>query len=157
MVLAFRALRHLLRGVVEAHDARADLGDHALGHDEGLAVELVEAQRDVARQLDVLLLVLTHRHLVGVVEEDVGGLQHRIGEEAGRDALLLLRLDLVLRHALEPADRRDALQDPRRLGVRAHVALDEERGALGVDAAGEQHRRQLARAARERLRAPASP
>ncbi|MNC87533.1 hypothetical protein D3C83_32640 [compost metagenome] len=36
--------------------------------------------------------------------------------------------------------------------MRPHVALDEERGALGIDAAGEQHRRQLARAAHQRFR-----
>ena len=51
----------------------ADLGDGGLGHDERVAVAAVEALGDVAGQLEVLALVVAHRHPVGVVEEDVGG------------------------------------------------------------------------------------
>ena len=47
-------------------------------HDQRLAEALVEALRDVAHQLEVLALVVAHRHLVGAVGEHVGGLQHRV-------------------------------------------------------------------------------
>ena len=48
-------------------------GTRALGHDERVAVAVVEPDREVAGQLDVLALVVAHRDLVGVVGEDVGG------------------------------------------------------------------------------------
>ncbi len=72
--LAGQALRHLHRRVVQPHDARPDLGDDRLWyHEELRLVEGVEALGDVAGQLYVLLLVLAHRHLVGVIEQDVPG------------------------------------------------------------------------------------
>ena len=60
-----------------------------LGLDEHLAVGGVEAARDLARELEVLALVLAHRHLVGLVEQDVGRLEHRVEEQARAHELLL--------------------------------------------------------------------
>jgi hypothetical protein len=37
---------------------------------------------EVAGQLDVLLLVVADRHDVGLVQQDVGGHEHRVGEQA---------------------------------------------------------------------------
>ena len=54
------------------------------GHGEGLAEAAVEPLGQVAGQLEVLALVLADRHLVGLVEQDVGGLQDRVGEQADR-------------------------------------------------------------------------
>ena len=57
---------------------RAPTGGMAcLGHHEGLAVAVVEALGDVAGELEVLALVVAHRDLVGVVQEDVGGHERR--------------------------------------------------------------------------------
>ena len=53
-------------------------------HDERGAVPAVEAVGEVAGQLEVLALVLADGYLVGLVEEDVGRLQHRVGEQADR-------------------------------------------------------------------------
>ena len=54
-----------------------------LGRDEQIDVEVgVELDRDVAGQLDMLLLVLADRDVGRVVEQDVGRLEHRIGEQA---------------------------------------------------------------------------
>jgi hypothetical protein len=53
------------------------------------AVQVIEAARDLARELDVRHLVLAHRHLVGAVDQDVGRLQQRIAEKAvGRQILV---------------------------------------------------------------------
>ena len=71
---------------------RAPDGGHAqLGLDQRLAEALVEAAGDLPHQLDVLALVLPHRHLGGAVGEDVGGLQHRVEEEPGGYELALAR------------------------------------------------------------------
>jgi len=56
-------------------------GELALGHAERLAEAVVEALRDVARELEVLALVVADRHEIGLVEQDVAGHQHGIGEE----------------------------------------------------------------------------
>ena len=52
----------------------------------------VEPLREVAAQLQVLALVLAHRHGVGVVHEDVGRLQHRVGEQPDGGALAAVLL-----------------------------------------------------------------
>ena len=49
---------------------------------EGLAEAGVEPMGQVAAELHVLPLVLSHRHAVRLVEEDVRGLQDRVGEQA---------------------------------------------------------------------------
>ena len=43
-------------------------GNVAFGHDERVAEAVVEPDRDVAGELDVLALVVADRDLVGVVE-----------------------------------------------------------------------------------------
>ena len=56
-----------------------------LGQDEQVDVVIgVELDRDVAGQLDMLLLVLADRHVGRLVEQDVGGLEHGISEEPDR-------------------------------------------------------------------------
>ena len=71
-----------------------------LGHHERVTEAAVEAAGEIASQLEMLALVLADGHLVRLVEQDVGGLQHRIGEQADRRtvAALPLRLVLELRH-----------------------------------------------------------
>ena len=44
------------------------------------AVIVVELDGDVARQLEVLLLILADRHVRRLVDQDVGRHQRRIGE-----------------------------------------------------------------------------
>ena len=99
--------RHLLLGLLEVHDLRADLREDAAREREGLAVARVEAFRDVASQLHVLALVGPDRDDVGLIQEDVSRLQHRVGEEAGGHELLRLRLLLELRHPAQLAEARD--------------------------------------------------
>ena len=79
------------RRVLQVHHPRAGRRDGGLGHDERVAVAGVEPDGEVAGELDVLALVVAHGHPVGVVEEDVGRLQRRVGEQAGGDELRRLR------------------------------------------------------------------
>ena len=142
-----------LLGLLEVAHAGADRRDVALGHHERLAEALVERLRDVAHELDVLALVLPHRHLVGAVGEHVGGHQHRVEEQPrGRALARGARLVAELVHAVELPDRRDARQQPGQLGVLGHVALAEEDAALGVQPGGDQQRRRVARAPAQLLR-----
>ena len=55
-------------GVLEVHDPGPDGRDGGLGDHEGVAEAVVEADRDVAGELEVLALVVAHRDPVGVVE-----------------------------------------------------------------------------------------
>ena len=78
------------------------------------------------RHLQVLHLVLADRHQVRAVDEDVGGHQHRVGEQpdARRDALC----DLVLVRvgAFEQAHAGDGGENPRQFAHFRHVGLAEE-------------------------------
>ena len=121
--------------------ARALLRIDAARDRERRAVTLVEAFRDVARQLEMLALVVADRDDLGLVEEDVAGHQHRIGEEPGRDEVLALGLLLELRHPPQLAEARRRAQQPGGLGVGDDVALREDRRAIRVEARREQHRR----------------
>ena len=130
------ALRHLPLAV-EAVDPRR-LRQQRLRLGEDLAEAVVELPRHLARQLEVLQLVLADRHAVGAVDEDVGGHQHGIGEERRVDVLrLALRLVLVLRHPLQRAHRRHRAEDPGELGVFGNRGLDEDRALLRIEPGGE--------------------
>ena len=89
-------------------------GIDALRHLERLAEAAVEALGDVARELEVLPLVVADRDDVGLVEQDVAGHQHGVVEEPGGDELLLLGLLLELRHSAQLAEARDRAQAARR-------------------------------------------
>ena len=124
--------------MLQVHDPGPRPRDGRFRDREGLAVAVVEADRDLACQLQVLTLVVAHRHRRGVVEEDVGRHEDGIGEEPDPDGLLALPLVLELGHAPQLAHRRRALEQPGEPGVLGHLALDEERGPVGVEADGEQ-------------------
>ena len=143
--VALGRLRHLRGRILEVHHTRPGLGSHGLGHDEGLAEAEIEPDRRIAGDLDVLALIVADRHLVGVVEQDVGRLQRRVREQPGGDELTLALRGLVLElsHPRQLAVRQGALHHPGQLGVLGDVALHEHRGDVGVEPDREQHRRQL--------------
>ena len=134
--------------MLQVHDPGTRRGGGVHRHHEdrllGGAVSVIEAFGGVAAQLDVLLLVGADGDLLGVVEEDVGRLQRRVGEQAGGHELVLVALVLELGHAAELAEGHDALHDPGELRVFGHVGLDEEGAALGVEAARHEERAELA-------------
>jgi hypothetical protein len=128
-------LAHLRRRLLEVHDLGRLLEDVRLGHREHRTEAGVHPLGEVARDLQVLALVLADRDERGVVHEDVGGHEHRVGEQPDVGVVPLGGLVLELRHAAHLAHRRLAGQDPRELGVLANVALAEHRRGLGVDTA----------------------
>jgi hypothetical protein len=147
------ALRHFFRRIVETHDPRAGFRNRGFGQDEHVAVGCVEALREVARQLDVLLLIFADRNVRRAIEQDVGCHQHRIREESGANfAALRFGFFLELRHALQLAHRRDARQIPGQLAVLAHVALHEQPRFRGIDAGGNEHHRRLENLSAQHLR-----
>ena len=84
-------------------------GNQPLGHDEGRRIEAVEAFGDVARELEMLFLVGADRHVIRVVEQDIGRHQARVGEQAGVDVVgVLCGFILELRHAGELAELRSS-------------------------------------------------
>src|SRR6185369_1042498 len=122
-----------LPDAVRAEDRRR-LGEDGLRLDERFAVTAVERPHDLAAQLEVGGLVLADRDAVGAVDDDVGGLQDRVGEQRVVDVVgLLLLLLLVGRRPLDPADRRDGREQPGQLRVLGAVALDEERALRRVE------------------------
>ena len=94
----------------------------------------------------MLLLVLADRNMGRVIEQNVGGHQVRIDVEPGRGLLAVLAgLLLELRHAVQPAEPRHAIEDPGELGMAGDLALVEDDVLLRVDAGGDEGRRHLAR------------
>ena len=85
----------------------------------------------------MLLLVDAHGDHVGLVEQNVGGHQDGVGEEARVDVVgVLLGLILELGHAGQLAKAREAVEEPCQLGVLLDVGLDVEGILLGVQTAG---------------------
>ena len=112
------------------------LGIAASGIDEGFAEAGVEALGEVAGQFEVLPLVVADGHAVGLVQQDVGRHQNRVGEQPTRAAPSppLRGLVLELRHTPQLAHAGDALEQPRQPRVLGHLALQEDRRDVGVDA-----------------------
>jgi len=120
----------------------AVVGMAASAH-QGVPVAVVEPDGQLAGQLEVLALVVPDRNPLGVVEQDVGGLEHRVGEQAGPHRVLAQALVLELGHPAQLAHGGGALEQPGHLGVLGDVALDEQGAAIGVEPGGQQVERGL--------------
>ena len=89
----------------------------------------------------MLLLIDANRDKVRLVQQDVGGHQHRVGEQAGVDVFRVLgAFVLELRHARQLSELRVARQYPGKLCVRAHMALDKQDGFFRIDTARHKQR-----------------
>ena len=99
---------------------------------------MVELVRDVAGQLDVLLLVLADRHMGRLVREDVGRHQRRVGIKAERNLFgVLAGLVLELGHPVHPAEPCDAVEYPAQFGMGRDLALVEQDGFFRVQTASD--------------------
>ena len=113
-------------------DAEAGAADMAL-------IIVVELHGDVAGQFQMLLLVVADRHMRAAIDEDVGGHQAGIGEQAERGILAVLAgLVLELGHAVHPADAGDAIEHPGELRMLRHGRLVEDDVLFGIDARGDE-------------------
>ena len=131
--------RHLYPTVAEGHHPRARSFGKGLGQGKKIRriKVMIELGRDVASQLQMLLLVIAHGNVARLIDQDVGGLEHRVGVEPDAGPLLILsRFLLELGHAVEPTEARDAVEDPGELRVLGHGRLGENRGPPRVHARG---------------------
>ncbi len=87
----------------------------------------------------MLALVLADGYRVGLVEQDVRGLQDGVVEQPHVAAALVLELG----HPRRLAEPCEAGQDPSQLGVLGQVALREQAAPRGVDTHSEQLGHQL--------------
>ena len=99
---------------------------------------MIEFLGDVARQFQVLLLVVADRHGRRLVKQDVGRHQRGIGIKPERHLLGILApfaagLVLELGHAAHPAHTRHAIENPAELGVFHHLALVEDDRLSGIE------------------------
>ncbi len=101
-------------------------------------VAAVERAGDVARELQMLLLVFPHWHVARLVDENVRRHQNRVSikTEAGHISMLSGLL-LELCHPIEPAERGQATEQPSQLGVSGDHALVEDRTMFRVDTGGD--------------------
>src|SRR5581483_1614895 len=107
---------------------------------ENVAVEIVEAAHDLARELEMRSLILADRNEVRAIDDDVRGLQERIPQKSVGIEILLLQLLLLIlegRHALEPRQRRHHRKEEMQLGMLLHFRLHEDRGALRIETCGD--------------------
>ena len=87
----------------------------------------------------MLFLILSHRHMRRLIQQHVGSLQHGVSEQRDRLAFAVLaRLVLPLRHAVEPAHPRRAVQQPLQFGMGRNLRLIEQHGLCRVHSAGDQ-------------------
>ena len=96
--------------------------DRARYH-ERPAIAGVEPVGHVAGQFEVLALVVADRHLVGVVQQDVGRHEHRIGQQRQPDRFRAGRLLPELDHPGGLAVAGGALEQVVQLGVLGYVGL----------------------------------
>ena len=86
----------------------------------------------------MLLLVAADGNVVRLIEQNVRRHQGGVGEQAAVDVLGVFgALVLKLRHTRELAEHGVAVEHPAELGVRGHMALDEERVLFRVETAGD--------------------
>jgi len=106
---------------------------------------VIEPEGGIAGDLDVLTLVVADRDLIGVIKQDVGGLQRGVAEEPAADEVLFAfgRFILELCHPRQFTETDGAFHDPAQLVVLGHMALEENGCDVGVKAYREEHGGQL--------------
>ncbi len=143
------ALAHLC--AIESRHDRCGFLDHRLGQFENFAKGLVHLDRDVPGYLQMLLLVAPDWHDVAVVNQNIGGHQHGIGEEAMRRRDPARGLVLEGMAPLEESHRRYGAKDPGQLRDLRHIGLAEKHRAFRIESTGQKIQRQFADICAKRL------
>jgi hypothetical protein len=93
----------------------------------------------------VLCLVFANRHEIGLIQQNIGRHQRWVIKKTdARLCFLLWGFLLELGHALHPAQRDAAIQDPSQLSMSPHVGLNEHCGQFGIYASGKKQPGDLA-------------
>ena len=116
-------------------------GEAGLGFRENLAESIVEAAHNLPGQFQVGNLVLPHRHCIGLIKDNIGGLQYGISHQSVLDGVFGFAhlADFVFegRHPHEPAQGRYHGKQ----GAQGHdfrdVGLDEDNATLRIDTGGQ--------------------
>ena len=87
---SFSDLDILAVGLVRLMIRAPTLGDKRFRQFEHVAVNAVEPAGDGMAQLHVLLLILAHRHQIGLVQQNVRRHQSGIGEQTAVDVVRIL-------------------------------------------------------------------
>ena len=116
-------------------------------------MQIVEAVCNVAADLDVLALIHANRNEIGLVQQNVCRHQNRIGKQTDIDVVRMLGgFVLELGHAGSLAEHGEAVEHPRQLRMRGHMALDEQNALFRVQTAGNVLRDQFKRCTAKRRR-----
>ena len=103
---------------------------------------MVELLGDVVRKLQMLPLIVPHRHQSGMIGMNIRRHQVRIHVQTRRNRLpILARLVLELGHPVEPAERREAAEHPGQLGMGRDRGLMKQNMPVRIDARRQQNRR----------------
>ncbi|MNP24080.1 hypothetical protein D3C76_1168220 [compost metagenome] len=101
----------------------------------------------------MLLLIFTHRHLVGLIQQNVSRHQYRIVKQTGVDVFSVTgRFILELGHAAQFTEIGVAIQGPAQLRVFRDVRLNEDGAFLRIDTAGQIQRKGVERRFTQLLR-----
>ena len=93
---------------------------------------MIERLGDVPANFDVLRLVFADRDDVGIVSQDVCGLENRIGEQTSHHGQAFGNLILVRNASFQQAHRRAGHQQPAQLRNFWHIRLNEQSRLFGV-------------------------
>ena len=101
-------------------------------HDKRLAVEVVEFLGEITGNLEVLFLILPHRHTLRVVKQDVGSHEHGIRKEAVGRLDTFGKLVLVAVASLDESHRSQRREYPHQFDHLRHIGLPKEDHPLWV-------------------------
>lgn len=140
--------------MLEIHDSRTHLRRNRAWNDEGVTKSSVEANCDIACDLDVLPLIITNRYFVGIVKQDVCCLEGGICEQPCRYEFSLASGGLVLElgHSTQFAIADQTFHHPTQLVVLRYVGLDENSGNIRFEANCKKNGCQMQRALAENTR-----
>ena len=141
------ALAHFL--TVDTRNGRDVLVDAELGEFENLAVGVVEADRDIAGDLDMLDLVFADGYDIGIEKQDIRRHEHGVGEETVVGADPFGDFVLVAVGTFQQAHGRKGGERPVEFQYFVDVALYPEGRFFRIDAQGEKVRGGLHRQFRE--------
>ena len=121
-------LTHLLRRFLQAHDTSSVLSQEDFGNGKYVfTVNSIKPLCQVTRNFQVLLLVITDRNKIRLVQQNVGGHQGRIGQKPGRHGVAALRsLIFVLSHAFQFTHIGHGRHNPTELYMFGNFRLNEE-------------------------------